>query len=133
MSERPVEGPGIVPVVAAIVRREGRVLLAQRPDHKRHGLMWEFPGGKLRPGESVHEALARELREELGVELTRIESTRAIVRDPGSEFEIRFVEVQIEGTPRTLEHVALRWASVEELAGMPLAPADRQFASRSLT
>ncbi len=130
MSEPRVEASDVIPVVAAIVRRDGRVLLAQRPEHKRHGSMWEFPGGKVRPGESIHDALDRELREELGVEVTRVGATVQAVHDPGSPFEIRFVEVEIEGVPRALEHIALRWARIDELSGIPLAPADRRFADR---
>ena len=58
----------MIAVVAGVVRREGRVLLCQRPEGKRFGLLWEFPGGKVEPGESPEAALERELREELAVQ-----------------------------------------------------------------
>ena len=58
----------MIAVVAGVVRREGRVLLCQRPEGKRFGLLWEFPGGKVEAGESPEAALERELREELDVE-----------------------------------------------------------------
>ncbi|MEY4005494.1 MAG: hypothetical protein RLZZ221_1590, partial [Verrucomicrobiota bacterium] len=63
-----------VPVVAAVLTDDrGRFLLAQRPAHKKLGLNWEFPGGKVEPGETPEAALARELREELGIKITGIE------------------------------------------------------------
>ncbi len=55
-------------VAGALIDADGRVLIARRPDHKRHGGLWEFPGGKVEPGETPEEALVRELREELTVE-----------------------------------------------------------------
>ena len=58
----------MIAVVAGVVRREGRVLLCQRPEGKRFGLLWEFPGGKVEAGETPEAALERELREELDVE-----------------------------------------------------------------
>lgn len=119
----------MIPVVAGVIRRDGKVLIAQRPGHKRHGLMWEFPGGKVRPGESVEEALRRELREELGLIVTAVEQVLGIVHDAGSPFEIRFVEVEVDGTPRAFEHLAVRWVRPKELSRLALAPADRQFAS----
>ena len=55
-------------VLATVIRRDGRLLVCQRPSHKRHGGLWEFPGGKVEPGESDLAASRRELAEELGVE-----------------------------------------------------------------
>jgi 8-oxo-dGTP diphosphatase len=55
-------------VVAAVIERHGQVLIGQRPAGKRHGLKWEFPGGKVEPGESPEDALRRELEEELGIQ-----------------------------------------------------------------
>ena len=57
-----------IPVVAAIIRKENKVLLGRRPDHKRHGALWEFPGGKIDEGETEVDAVTRELLEEFGLE-----------------------------------------------------------------
>ena len=65
------EAPLVSVAVAVLLRRDGRVLLAQRLPGTPYAGYWEFPGGKLEPGESVAEALARELDEELGIEVTR--------------------------------------------------------------
>jgi mutator protein MutT len=116
-----------VPVVAAVLRREGRVLLCRRPEHKRHGGLWEFPGGKLLPGETLGEAARRELAEELRVELTTLTAHLGIRRDPGSPFVIHFVEVTAEGEPSPLEHDELAWALPGDLDRFQLAPGDRAF------
>ncbi|HKK27401.1 MAG TPA: NUDIX domain-containing protein [Gemmatimonadota bacterium] len=127
---RTVRSP--VPVVAAVIRREGAVLLGLRPEGKRHASMWEFPGGKVLDGESFADALGRELREELRVSLMRAGEPMFATRDPGSRFEIHFVPAEIEGQPRALEHRELRWVAVSELPALPLAPADARFAGEGL-
>jgi 8-oxo-dGTP diphosphatase len=119
-----------VPVLAAVIRRGDRYLLAERPAHKRHGGLWEFPGGKLEPVESWLEAAARELREELDVEVVSVGEPIFRRRDPASAFEIVFVDVEIRGEPEALEHEQVRWVTVAEMAGLALAPADRAFAER---
>lgn len=116
-----------IPVLAAVVRRDDRYLICQRPAHKRHGGFWEFPGGKLEDGESDLDAARRELREELDVFVTETKSALFSIRDPGSAFVIAFVPTTIEGEPVTLEHTALRWANLNELALLELAPSDRRF------
>ncbi|TVP56590.1 MAG: NUDIX domain-containing protein [Gemmatimonadales bacterium] len=127
----------VVPVVAAVVRSGDRFLLALRPEAKRHGGLWEFPGGKVASGETEPEALARELQEELGLSEVRTGRHLCSVRDPGSVFEIRFWEVEVQGEVVALEHEALRFCRLDEALEMPLAPADRQFleseASEALT
>ena len=115
-------------VVAAVVRRYGRVLVCQRPGHKRHGGLWEFPGGKIEPGESVLDAMRRELAEELGATVTSVEEMEFSFADPGSEFVIEFYPAVIEGELRCREHTAFAWAQPEELLKLPLAPSDREFA-----
>ena len=117
-------------VVAAVIRRDGKLLVGLRPPMKRHGGMWEFPGGKLDEGETLASAARRELREELDLEVVAVGETRLVVRDPGSPFAIHFVEVEVQGTPIPHEHAELRWCSPEELTGMRLAPADLHFALR---
>jgi mutator protein MutT len=119
-------------VVAAVIERKGRVLLCERPAHKRHGGLWEFPGGKVEPGESRGDALRRELREELGVEVVATGGVAFSIADPGSQFIIDFVPVEIEGEPECLEHAALAWVADEDLASFALAPSDRQYAAHRM-
>lgn len=123
---------GRTPVVAAVVRHEEAVLLALRPAANRHGLKWEFPGGKVHRGETVADAITRELREELGVNVVRVGRTLFTATDPGSEFEVHFVETEIEGVPKAVDHDALRWQHPRDLSSLPLAPADEQFAAEVL-
>jgi 8-oxo-dGTP diphosphatase len=103
------------------------VLLARRPAHKRHGGLWEFPGGKLRPGEGRLAGVRRELAEELGVKVVGIGRVLFSQLDPGSTFLMEFVEVEIEGEPQALEHESLTWVEVDELHRYQLAPADLAF------
>jgi mutator protein MutT len=112
-------------VLAAVIRRAGRYLVARRTAHKRHGGLWEFPGGKLLPGESWLDAARRELAEELAVTAVAAGEPLLRVRDPGSSFVVVFVRVEIIGDPQLLEHSAVRWVAREELAHLDLAPADR--------
>jgi 8-oxo-dGTP diphosphatase len=118
------------PVLAAVIRRGDRYLLARRPRHKRHGGLWEFPGGKLERGESWLDTARRELREELGVGVTTAGAPVFRRRDPASSFEIVFVQVEITGEPECLEHEDLRWVGAAEMGEMELAPADSAFAAQ---
>lgn len=115
-------------VVAAVILREGRYLLCQRPAGKRHGGLWEFPGGKLEAGESLEAAARRELAEELGVAVRSVGAQVFAAGDGPSDFVIEFHPVEIEGEPQCLEHSAIRWVAPQELPGLDLAPSDRQFA-----
>ena len=117
-------------VVAAVIERDGRLLLCRRPAGKRHAGLWEFPGGKLLPGETVPEAAQRELAEELGVEVVSVGELLFELPDPGSPFVIEFHPVEIAGEPVPLEHDELLWALPAELEDLDLAPSDRAFASR---
>jgi 8-oxo-dGTP diphosphatase len=114
-------------VVASVVERAGRLLLCLRPAHKRHGGCWEFPGGKVEPGESDLEAARRELREELDVAVVSVGPVELSVEDPGSPFVIEFLPVEIAGEPVCLEHADLAWVTEAEAAALPLAPSDRQY------
>jgi 8-oxo-dGTP diphosphatase len=122
----------IVRVLAAVITRGDRYLVCQRPADKRHGGLWEFPGGKLEPGETDAEAAHRELREELGVEVTQVWGECFGVHDDGSPFHIAFVPVVIRGEPACLEHSALAWATAAELLAYALAPSDRRFVEAML-
>ena len=114
-------------VLAAVVQREDRYLICQRPGHKRHGGLWEFPGGKLEPGETHEHAARREHAEELGVTVRTVGRMLFTIADPGSQFVIEFAPVTFDGEPRCLEHSALQWLTLEELTGLELAPSDRRF------
>ncbi|HEU5208672.1 MAG TPA: (deoxy)nucleoside triphosphate pyrophosphohydrolase [Longimicrobiales bacterium] len=118
----------LIPVLAAVTERAGRFLVCRRPLHKRHGGLWEFPGGKLEPGESLRAAAERELDEELGVRVTRIGGVVFERHDAGSPFLIRFVRVEFTGEPQPLEHDDLRWVEPAAMLDLPLAPSDRAFA-----
>ena len=119
-------------VVAAVVGRGDRLLVCQRPPHKRHGGLWEFPGGKREPGEDDAAAARRELREELGVEVLDVAAETFAVADEGSPFLIAFVPVTIAGEPVCHEHTALLWGTPAELARLPLAPSDRRYVEQLL-
>ena len=117
-----------VRVVAAVLCDErGRVLLAQRPAGKHMAGYWEFPGGKIAPGESSEQALRRELAEELGVSLHRCHPLLQLRHD----YADRVVELEVfavddyGGQPAALEDQALKWVAVDELGGQALLPADR--------
>ncbi|HLV27311.1 MAG TPA: NUDIX domain-containing protein [Gemmatimonadales bacterium] len=114
-------------VIAAVVTRGDRMLVSRRPEHKRHGGLWEFPGGKVGDGESDLEAISRELREELDVATVQVAEPVFVIRDPGSPFLIVFVPVEIEGEPKCIEHTEHRWGTLAELLALDLAPGDRSF------
>ena len=114
-------------VIAAVVARGDQLLVCQRPAHKRHGSLWEFPGGKCEPGETDRDAICRELREELGLDVLAVGPEEFAIDDPGSLFRIAFLPVSTTGEPICHEHSALRWGSLDELSRLPLAPSDRRF------
>ena len=114
-------------VIAAVIARGDKLLVCQRPVHKRHGGLWEFPGGKIEPGESDETAARRELAEELGVHVESVGEAEVEIADAGSPFLIAFVPVEVSGTPVCHEHTAMTWAALSELALFPLAPSDRRY------
>ena len=116
-----------IDVLAAVITRDGQYLVCQRPQAKRHGGLWEFPGGKLEAGESLLEAAKRELIEELNVAAVRVGNPLFTVQDEGSPFVINFLPTEIAGEPTCLEHADLRWATLDEIQHLDLAPSDRQF------
>jgi 8-oxo-dGTP diphosphatase len=122
----------LIRVIAAVIAAGDRLLVCRRPDHKRHGGLWEFPGGKCEAGETDSTAAARELSEELGVDVIEVGTPDIEIRDRGSPFVIAFVPVTIAGQPTCREHTALAWVTLQELQDLPLAPSDRRFAKSRL-
>ena len=120
-------------VVAAVTLRDGRVMICQRRPDVHNGLKWEFPGGKLEPGESPEAALARELEEELGIRVAVGKIRDAVFhRYPDREVLVLFYGCRIlEGTPATLDCNAIAWVAPGELAAYDFAGADLEFVRRN--
>jgi 8-oxo-dGTP diphosphatase len=115
-------------VIACVIERDGRLLVCQRPPGKRHGGLWEFPGGKLKAGETPLAGARRELEEELGLGVTGVGPAEFAAADPGSRYRIEFVAAEAEGEPRALEHPRIAWLGEAQLLELPLAPADAAYA-----
>lgn len=119
-------------VVAAVIWRDGQVLIAQRPPQGLLGGLWEFPGGKQEAGESLEQALRREIREELDAEIA-VERPLGIFRHAYSHFRVTLHAFHCRlliGEPRPVEAVALRWVSPQVLGDYPMGKLDRQIARR---
>jgi len=130
-----VPAPTPIPVVCAVIEdHSGRILIAQRPADKHLGLKWEFPGGKVEPGDAPNHALLRELNEELGCTVV---ITRTL-----EPFHYDYTRVLIEmfpfvcqlapgsAAPAALEHVEIRWITPAEISNFDLAPADWPVVAR---
>ncbi len=115
-------------VAAALLDGRGRVLIAQRPADKTLGGLWEFPGGKVEPGEGPEAALARELKEELGVQVEReAMAPFTFASHAYADFHLLmplYLVREWAGTPRAVEAQALAWVSPAELSGYQMPPAD---------
>ena len=112
--------------MAVLIRSDGAALLAQRPETKVYAGYWEFPGGKIEPGEPVREALRREIREELGIEIERAYPwiTRVFVY-PHAKVRLHFYRVYAwRGEPRAVEHQAIAWQRPDAIELDPLLPAN---------
>jgi mutator protein MutT len=118
----------LIQVIAAVIERDGCMLVCQRPLHKRHGGLWEFPGGKLEPGESMLNAATREIFEELAMQVESAGDILYAAQDPGSQYLVNFVRVQATGDPIPSEHTDVRWLSAAQLLELRLAPSDEKFA-----
>lgn len=119
-------------VVAALIWQGERFLACQRPQHKARGLLWEFVGGKVEPGETREQALIRECREELDVTVRVGGVFMELVHEyPDLTVHLTLFHAGIaEGTPKLLEHQALRWLTVEEMDQYPFCPADQAILAR---
>ena len=113
-------------VVAALIWRDEKFMICQRPAHKARGLLWEFVGGKIEDGETKEEALVRECREELGITLS--------VGDVFMQVEHEYPDLTVRltlfhafiasGEPQKLEHNDIRWITPQEIPNYDFCPAD---------
>lgn len=113
-------------VVAALIFDGDHFLACQRPAHKARGLLWEFVGGKVEPGETREAALIRECREELDITVTVGETFMELIHEyPDITVRLTLFHAAIaEGTPKMLEHNAIRWMRVDEVDDYAFCPAD---------
>ena len=122
----------VTEVVAALIWEGDRFLACQRPAHKARGLLWEFVGGKVEPGETREQALIRECREELAVTV----APEGIFMEvdhvyPDLTVRLTLFHARIaEGVPQKLEHHDIRWLRVEEIGGYDFCPADEEILRR---
>ena len=119
----------VTEVVAALIWEGGRFLICQRPAHKARGLLWEFVGGKVEPGESKEQALVRECREELAITLSVGEVFMEVEHQyPDITVHLTLFNAAIlESTPQMLEHNDIRWITPEEIPQYDFCPADEEI------
>ena len=119
-------------VVAALIWNNDKFMICQRPAHKARGLLWEFVGGKVEPGETKEEALIRECREELAVTLTVNNVFMDVIHEyPDLTVHLSlFNAVIAEGEPLKLEHEDIQWIAPSEIYNYEFCPADKEILAR---
>lgn len=122
----------ITEVVAALIWQEDRFMICQRPAHKARGLLWEFVGGKVEPGETKAQALIRECKEELAVALSVGEVFMDVVHEyPDLTVHLTLFNATIaEGIPQKLEHHDIRWITPGEIPDYEFCPADEEILAK---
>jgi A/G-specific adenine glycosylase len=134
--ERPVlEAKPVIPhitVTAAVIQRDGKILIARRPSSGLLGGMWEFPGGKVEQGETLSEGLRREIQEELGISI-EVGDAFGMYQHAYTHFKVTLHAFRchlLDGEPRALEASEIRWVSPAELSEFPMGKIDRQISRR---
>ncbi|WP_420382951.1 (deoxy)nucleoside triphosphate pyrophosphohydrolase [Novosphingobium sp.] len=125
--EHPCAGPALLVVAAALIDRRDHVLLQQRPAGKHHGGLWEFPGGKVEPGEGPLAALARELREELGIDVAPGDCTPLgfAASEDGRAVVLLLYACRVwAGDAASREGGAVVWCAPDRLLDRPMPPLD---------
>lgn len=119
-------------VTAALVWDKDKFMICQRPEHKARGLLWEFPGGKQEPGETLEECLIRECQEELDVTLEVKDVFMDVIHEyPDITVHLTFFNAEIaSGIPQLIEHNDIKWISVEEIPRYKFCPADTEILER---
>ena len=122
----------ITEVVAALIRQGDKFMICQRPAHKARGLLWEFVGGKVEPGETKEQALIRECREELAVTLSVGDIFMDVIHEyPDLTVHLSLFNATIaEGEPQKLEHHDLRWITPSEIPNYEFCPADVEILAK---
>jgi len=122
----------MIDVVAAVIRQGERYLLARRAPHKPMGGYWEFPGGKIEPGETPEEALARELAEEFGVgAVVGRHVGTSVHRTGGDEVRLSAYVAEVEAPMESsTDHDRIAWVTPADMGAYRLAPADRPLVAR---
>ena len=125
----------MITVVAAIIRRDENLLITRRFDHVHLPGLWEFPGGKVEPGETLEAGLTREIREELGVDISVHNEYFTVEHQyPAKLVKLHFFECTIEaGEPQTIEVADLKWVGASELGLYAFPDADRELIARLRT
>ncbi len=125
----------IVEVVGAIIKDGDRYLVGQRAANKSQGGLWEFMGGKIEPGETPEQALARECREELALEIEDEHIIDSVVHEyPEKTIRLTLISCSPKSgsIPKALEHQQIRWVTRAEMDTMYFAPADRELIRKQL-
>ena len=116
-------------VVAALVWRDNKFMICQRPAHKARALLWEFVGGKVEPGETKEQALVRECREELNVLLSVGDVFMDVIHEyPDITVHLTLFNATIaDGEPQKLEHDDIQWITPSEISNYEFCPADEEI------
>lgn len=119
-------------VVAALIWNQDKFMICQRPAHKARGLLWEFVGGKVEPGETKEQALIRECQEELAITLDVGEVFMDVVHEyPDLTVHLTLFHATIrEGIPQKMEHNDIRWITADEIDQYAFCPADEEILTR---
>ena len=122
-------------VVAALIWDKDKFMICQRPAHKARGLLWEFVGGKVEPGETKEQALIRECREELAVTLSVGDIFMDVVHEhPDIDVHLALFNATIaEGVPQKLEHNDIKWITTAEIPNYDFCPADVEILKKIKT
>ena len=122
----------ITEVVAALIWRGNKFMICQRPAHKARGLLWEFVGGKVEPGETKEQALIRECKEELNVIFSVGDIFIDVVHEyPDLTVHLTLLNATIaDGEPQKLEHNDIRWITPSEIPNYEFCPADEEILDR---
>jgi len=117
-------------VVVGIIKRDGKILICQRKKGGRYELKWEFPGGKLEPGETVEQCLRRELREELSIVINSILDihTESAYYEDGGMFNVAYCFVStFSNEPQNNVFEQIRWVTLDELRTMDMLEGNKPF------